>query len=274
MVFLLKRFNPQKAAEAYISMKIEKVCFSSDGLKIYGEIFIPEEGQKPYPGLIICHGLPGKVRTPDDQGYPYLASCFCQEGFLVLIYNFRGTGLSEGNFDILGWTRDLERGLEFISARPEVDSNRILLMGFSAGGAVSICVAAKHKEIKGIISCAAPAEFTELKTEKGREDFLAYAREVGIIKEKNFPPALTDWANGFMIIAPISWVNLIPPRPFLIIHAEDDEVVAVSHARELYKRVQGKADFLILPQGGHRLRLNEVAMRAALVWAKKIAFPA
>lgn len=273
MVFLLKRFNPKKAAEAYFSMKIEKIHFLSDGFKIYGEIFIPEEGQTPYPGLIICHGLPGKVRTPDDQGYPHLASCFCQEGFLVLIFNFRGTGLSEGNFDILGWTRDLESALEFISCRPEVDPNRILLMGFSAGGAVSIYVAAKHKEIKGIISCAAPAEFTELKTEKGREDFLAYAREVGLIKD-NFPSALADWANGFMVIAPSSWVNLIPPRPFLIIHAEDDEVVAVSHAQELYNRVQGKTDFLILSQGGHRLRLNEAAMRAALLWAKKIVFPA
>ncbi len=255
-------------------MKIEKVYFLSDGLKIYGEIFIPGHIKKPYPGLIICHGLPGKVRSPDDQGYPHLASYFCQEGFLVLIFNFRGTGSSEGNFDILGWTRDLERASEFIRAYPGVDPTRILLMGFSAGAAVSIYVAAKHQEIKGIISCGAPAKFAELKTEKGREEFLAYAREVGLIKEVHFPPSLADWTKGFMVITPSKWISLIPPRPVLIIHAEDDEVVEVNHARELYNQVQGKADLLILPQGGHRLRLNEAAMRKAIRWAKTIAFSA
>ncbi|MGQ9694379.1 MAG: alpha/beta hydrolase [Thermodesulfobacteriota bacterium] len=253
-------------------MKNEKVYFLSDNLKIYGELFIPEKITKPYPGLIICHGLPGKVRSPDDKGYPYLAAYFCQEGFFVLIFNFRGTGLSEGNFDILGWARDLERALEFITSHPEVNPRCILLMGFSAGAAVSIYVAAQHKEIKGIISCAAPAEFAELKTEKGRKDFLTYAQEVGLIKESKYPPALADWVNGFMVITPSSWVNLIPPRPLLIIHAEDDEVIEVSHAQELYKQVQGQADFLILPQAGHRLRLHEAAMREALLWAKKIAF--
>ncbi|MGB9699733.1 MAG: alpha/beta hydrolase [Thermodesulfobacteriota bacterium] len=243
-------------------------------MKIYGEFFIPQQSKKPYPGLIICHGLPGKVRSPDDKGYPYLAEFFGREGFLVLIFNFRGTGLSEGNFDILGWARDLERALEFIRAYPEVDPDHILLMGFSAGAAVSIYIAAQHKEIKGIISCAAPAEFAELKTEKGKEEFLTYAREVGLIKDDHFPSSLADWAEGFKVIAPSSWVHLIPPRPLLIIHAEDDEVVKVSHAYELYKRVSGKADFLILPRGGHRLRLHEAAMREALFWAKKIAFSA
>ena len=250
----------------------KKISFLSDGWKIYGEIFIPQQIKKPYPGLIICHGLPGKVRSPDDQGYPYLAEFFGREGFLVLIFNFRGTGLSEGNFDILGWARDLERALEFICAYPEIDSQRIILMGFSAGAAVSLYIAAKHKEIKGIISCAAPAEFAELKTEKGQEEFLTYAREVGIIKDDNFPSSFANWAEGFKVITPSSWVHLIPPRSLLIIHAEDDEIVKVNHAYELYKRVSGKADLLILPRGGHRLRLQEAAMREALFWAKKIAF--
>jgi len=250
----------------------KKFSFLSDGWKIYGEIFLPQQIKKPYPGLIICHGLPGKVRSPDDKGYPYLAEFFGREGFLVLIFNFRGTGLSEGHFDILGWARDLERALEFICTYPEVDTGNILLMGFSAGAAVSLYIAAKHQEIKGIISCAAPAEFAELKTEKGQEEFLTYAREVGIIKDVNFPSSLADWVEGFKVIAPSAWVQLIPPRPLLIIHAEDDEVVKVSHAYELYKRVYGKADLLILPRGGHRLRLQESVMREALLWAKKIAF--
>lgn len=253
-------------------MKTEKVSFLSDGLKIYGEIFIPAQIKKPCPGLIICHGLPSKVPSPDDQGYPHLAKYFCQEGFLVLIFNFRGTGLSEGNFDILGWARDLERALEFMSLHPEVDTHRLFLMGFSAGAAVSIYVAACHKEISGVISCAAPFQFAQLKTEKGKEDFLTYAREVGIIKDQNFPPSLAEWVEGFFLIAPSSWIKLIPPRPLLILHGAEDEVVEISQAYELYRQVQGRADFIIFPAAGHRLRLHEEAMKEALAWAKKIAF--
>lgn len=253
-------------------MKREKVIWTSEGLKIYGEVFFPHAPEGPYPGLIICHGLPGKIRTPDDQGYPFLAEYFCREGFSVLIFNFRGTGLSEGNFDILGWTRDLESALAFFISHGKVNSSKIFLLGFSAGGAVAIYVAARRKEVKAIISCAAPAEFAELKTEKGHHDFLAYAREVGIIKDNNFPPDLGEWAQGFRVIEPSSWINLIPPRPLLIIHGEDDEVVKVSHAHELYRRVQGKADFILLPMAGHRLRLYEPALEKALAWAKKIAF--
>ncbi len=253
-------------------MQIEKVSWMSDGLKIFGEVYFPETNNRPHPGIIICHGLPGRVRSPEDKGYPYLAEYFCREGFLVLIFNFRGTGLSEGNFDILGWARDLEKALDFMMAYPKVDPRRILLMGFSAGAAVSLYIGARHKEIMGIISCAAPAQFPDLQTEKGREEFLTYAREVGIIKDDNFPPSLSEWADGFRTIAPISWINLIPPRPLLIIHAEDDEVVGINHAQELFNKVRGKAEILILPQAGHRLRLNEAAMKEALFWAKKLAF--
>jgi predicted acyl esterase len=89
-------------------MKIEKVSWISDGLKIVGEFYAPENPAALLPALVLCHGIPAKVKGPDDRGYPLLAEWFCREGFFVLIFNFRGAGLSEGNFDLLGWARDLE----------------------------------------------------------------------------------------------------------------------------------------------------------------------
>jgi alpha/beta superfamily hydrolase len=71
-------------------------------LRICGEVYIPPGGSRPFPALVICHGIPARVKGPDDRGYPLLAERFCQEGFFVLIFNFRGAGLSEGNFDLLG----------------------------------------------------------------------------------------------------------------------------------------------------------------------------
>ncbi|MDI6755740.1 MAG: hypothetical protein QME78_15250, partial [Thermodesulfobacteriota bacterium] len=88
-------------------MNVEKISWKCDGLKIMGEVYLPD-GNKPSPALVLCHGIPAKIKEPDDRGYPLLAESFCRQRFIVLIFNFRGAGLSEGNFDISGWTRDLE----------------------------------------------------------------------------------------------------------------------------------------------------------------------
>ncbi len=201
-----------------------------------------------------------------------MAERFCRQGFEVLIFNFRGAGLSEGNFDILGWTRDLEGALDYFIHRPELDPGRIFLLGFSGGAAVSIYVAAQRKEIKALVSCASPADFQDLITGKGLIHFLTFCREVGIIKNSDFPVSLTEWQEGFSAVRPLDWVERIPPRPLLIIHGTEDDVVDVSQARELYDKVREKAELFLIEAAGHRLRQEERAMQKAGEWLGKIAF--
>ena len=240
-------------------------------MKIQGEVYFPAGRSRRYPALVICHGIPAKVKGPDDRGYPLLAERFSGEGFFVLIFNFRGAGLSEGNFDLLGWTRDLDRGLDYLALRPEVDPERIFLMGFSGGAAVSIYVTAQRKEIAGLIACASPAEFQDLITGKGLEDFLVHARDVGIIKDSNFPASIEEWKNSFRAVRPLDWIGRIPPRPVLIIHGTEDDVVDARHAWDLHDPVRGKAEFLLIDGAGHRLRVDQRAMKKALEWLKKEA---
>jgi fermentation-respiration switch protein FrsA (DUF1100 family) len=264
---------PDRRWVYWLFMKIEKVSWEKDGLNIRGEVYIPKGGSSiPFPGLIVCHGIPAKGKNPDDRGYPSLAESFCWRGFEVLIFNFRGAGWSEGNFDILGWTRDLEGGLDYLLHRPEVDPTRIFLLGFSGGAAVSIYVTARRTEISALVSCASPAEFQDLLTGQGRIDFLSYCRNVGIIKDLKFPVSLDDWMDGFRIVQPLDWVERIPPRPFLIIHGMKDDIVEVNQARNLYDKVRGKAELFLLAEAGHRLRMEEGAMQKAMEWLGKIAF--
>ncbi len=251
-------------------MKIEKVSWNIDGLKIVGEFYLPGNG--PSPGLILSHGIPAKEKGPDDRGYPLLAERFCREGFAVVIFNFRGAGLSEGNFDLRGWARDLEGVLNGFSAHPQVDPRRIFLMGFSGGAAVSIYVAARNKKAAGVVSCASPAEFADLVSGEGMKDFLAHAREVGIIRDPDFPPSLEEWKESFQVVKPVDWVDQIPPRPLLLIQGTEDDVVDQSHAERLYRKVQNRAELFLIEGGGHRLRLDEKAMQKAVDWLRKTAF--
>jgi len=249
----------------------EAISWRSDNLKISGEIYIPKKGGKLFPGLIICHGIPAKSKGPDDRGYPFLAEQFCQEGFLVLIFNFRGTGISEGDFDLRGWARDLEGALNYFALRPEADPKRLYLMGFSGGAAVSIHVASRRKEIRALVSCASPAHFQDLIAGQGVIDFLSYAREVGIIRDPLFPPSVDDWKESFEIIKPLQGIKKIPPRPLLLIHGTADDVVEIHHAHLLYEEVKGQAEAYLIEGAGHRLRVDERAMQRARDWLKKIA---
>jgi dipeptidyl aminopeptidase/acylaminoacyl peptidase len=253
-------------------MNIEKISWKSDGLVIRGELYLPSRRTGLFPALILCHGIPARTKGPEDRGYPLLAERFCREGFLALIFNFRGAGVSEGNFDILGWAGDLEKGLNSVYLLPEVDRKRIFLMGFSGGAAVSLYVAARHKEVAAVVSCASPAEFRDLSTGQGLEDFLTHAREVGIIKDPAFPRSKDEWKKSFKTVRPIDWIARIPPRPLLLIHGTGDDVVRVSHAHRLYGKVKGKAELFLIEGAGHRLRVEERAMEKAMDWLKNIAF--
>jgi pimeloyl-ACP methyl ester carboxylesterase len=254
------------------SLITEKVSWLSDELKIVGQLFRPAAERPPFPCLVLCHGIPSGTKTPDDPGYPLLAERFRLQGFLVLFFNFRGTGESEGNFDLLGWARDLEGALDFLANRQEADSQRIYLMGFSGGAAVSIYVAAHRQEVAGLVSCASPADFGVLTTAQGLKEFWARARIAGIIRNPHFPSSFEDWKKSFHAVKPETWVERIPPRPLLILHGTQDEVVRIDHARRLHEKVKGKAKFHLIEGGGHRLRVEPQAMDEAMAFLRKIAF--
>jgi len=248
---------------------MESVQLKVDGLQLTAEVRFPD-GQGPHPAICICHGIPAR-RTPDptDRGYPLLAEVFCSHGFAVLIFNFRGAGDSEGNFDIMGWTRDLRAAIDFLYHLNEVDKSRLSVMGFSGGAGASVYCAAYDKRISSIITCACPARFFDINEFSRIGEFLKHCRQVGTIRDSNFPPSVDKWAKGFEDINPIMCIDKISPRPILIIHGDNDQTVEPSHAWELYHTAKEPKGISIIEGGEHKLRLSKPAMSTALSWLKK-----
>ena len=252
-------------------MKREIVYFKSDGLKLKGQLFIPDA--TPCPVLCLCHGMPrGGTADPNDRGYAGLAERFAEEGFLTVIFNFRGAGESEGNFDIRGWVRDLKAVMDHICKRKEVDQSKVALMGFSAGAAVSIYVAAQDKRIASIVACACPDTSRLAKNRGLAQTVIADYRKIGVIKDSDFPPSLQSWMKGFDDIYSSRWIDKLSPRPILIIHGDKDDVVSPSSAFNLYERAGDPKEILIVKGAGHRLRISEEAMHHALAWLKSRSF--
>ncbi len=254
-----------------LSMKQERISLQVDDIKLVGRLYWPQtRADKTYPALCLCHGIPARAPDPSDQGYAALAERFSAEGFMVLIFNFRGAGESEGNFDILGWSRDLEAMLGLLYEQEQVDSSRLSVMGFSGGAAVSVYVAARDQRICSLVTCASPARFSQFVTSEGLDGLIAQLRSIGTIKDSNFPPSFEEWAQGFETITPLNWVQCISPRPLLIIHGDGDDLIHLSQAQMLYDKAGEPKELFMVPGGGHRLRIDETAMTKALDWLKRV----
>jgi fermentation-respiration switch protein FrsA (DUF1100 family) len=235
-----------------------------DGLDIAGQLYLPP-GDMPYPTVCVCHGIPSGIPNPADGGYPALAEQICRRGFAVLIFNFRGAGASGGNLDMLGWARDLKAVVDYLMALPEVDKSRLSLLGFSGGAAVSVYLASQDKRVSSVAACACPAEFTKLGEVPS---LIEHYRSIGAIRDKDFPPSAEEWFNGFKTVKPIDYVAGISPRPLLLVHGSQDEIVDVGEAHRLYDRAGEPKKLAVIDGAGHRLRQNEEAMAAVLEWLK------
>ena len=108
----------------------------------------------------LSHGFPeaGQRAGSPSYGYPQLATRLAAEtGAVVLTFDFRGMGSSGGDFSLSGWRADLVTGMRTFREVPGVEE--IWLVGFAAGGTLSICAAGEDPSIAGVAALAPPAEF-------------------------------------------------------------------------------------------------------------------
>ena len=248
-------------------MGVEEIRLKADGLELRGELHVPSR-DRPHPALCICHGIPAAPPDPTDKGYTLLAERFCNAGFVTLIFNFRGTGKSQGNLDILGWTRDLRAALDLLYGMEEVDRNHLCLLGFSGGAAVSVYAAAHDPRVALVVTCACPADFHSLHQRETPVETIQRFRQIGAIQEKDFPPSIEQWQRGFETVTPINWVDRISPRPLLVVHGDADELIPLEHASRLYHKAKEPKELKIIPGAKHRMRLDKAAMDSVLDWLK------
>lgn len=238
-----------------------------DGISLVGQLLLPDL-EKKYPLVCLCHGAPsGDPPQPDDGGYPELAERLCREGLAVYWFNFRGTGDSGGNMDLAGWARDLQAVLDYLWGLDNFDKSRLSLMGFSAGAAVAIYVASKDTRVSSVVACACPAEITPF-NQNNWQSLIDHFREIGSIRDEDFPPSLEEWVAGCQRIHPINHIAAIAPRPVLIIHGSQDSTVPVEDAQRLFEKAGRPKRLIIIDGAGHRLRSDKRVIDAILKWLK------
>ncbi len=204
---------------------------------------------RPGPTLVICHGFTGSKEGSGRvlEMAEYLAGCLKLD---CLAFDFAGHGKSQGKIEdmsLSGQIQDLQSVVDWCL---ETKKTPVLTLGRSFGGCTVICQAALDPAVQAVCSWAAPADPYSL-----LQGFVLEYAETGLItlgsqegqiqlKEDFFP----DLA-GFDI--PDSAAR-ISPRPVLLIHGQEDEVVPVHEARRIYEQAREPKELHIIPGADHR----------------------
>lgn len=216
-------------------------------------------------GLVVCHGFPagpGGAATA-ARTYPHLADRIAADaGWVVLTFNFRGTGESEGDFSLGGWVADLHAAVDHLLEATDVD--RVWLAGFSTGGSLALCAAGEDERVGGVAAFSAPADFDAWAADPKR--FLDHARRIGVVRDPSYPPDFGAWARELHDIRPTALVGKVPPRPVLLVHGANDEVVSPMDARALADAAETFAELRVLTGAGSRLRHDPRAIAVLLGW--------
>ena len=193
---------------------------------------------------------------------PELADRIAAEmGWMAMALAFRGCGASEGSFSLRGWLDDLLAAVAHLEAEEPVSG--VWLVGFGTGGSLAICAAAVRERIRGVAVLGAPADFDDWASHPRR--LLEHAREVGMIREATFPTAFDAWSRELRDLRAVADAPRLAPRPLLVVHGSDDDLVPVFDARVLVD-AHGAAELRIVAGAGHRLRHDPRAIAVLLGW--------
>jgi uncharacterized protein len=262
----------------------EKITFQSDGLKIAGLIDTPAD-YKPgerRPAFVVLHGFGG---NKDGQGQIVVAKQFNQWGYVTLRIDFRGCGESEGEHGriiCLDQVADTRNAISYMGTRPEVDPQRIALVGTSFGAAVAVFTGGADQRVAAVISCGgwgdgerkfrgqhptpeAWAKFGGMLEEGKRhrertgKSLMVPRYDIVPIPEKlrnrmshgsimEFPAETAQSMNDFRAD---DQVGNISPRPLLLLHSANDSVTPTYESIEMFKRAKQPAELHLLSDVDH-----------------------
>jgi pimeloyl-ACP methyl ester carboxylesterase len=116
-----------------------------NGIKTNAQLTIPAVGNGPFPGVLLVAGS-GAIDmnvtiSPDVKPFWHIAQYLSERGFVVLRYDKRGVGVNGTIIDTNVWgnatfddlKNDAAKALNILTEQPEVDPDKITLIGHSEG---------------------------------------------------------------------------------------------------------------------------------------------
>ena len=137
----------------------EDVTYDNGSISLAGTLTIPA-GQRPFPAVLLISGSGPQDRDEQILGHrPFLvwADHLTKAGIAVLRVDDRGVGGSGGSVPAStssDFAEDALAGVRFLAGRPEIDAEKIGLMGHSEGGLVAPLAASRSEDVAFLVLLA------------------------------------------------------------------------------------------------------------------------
>lgn len=216
-----------------------------------GMAHFPLLAQKKAPAVILLHGFTGSKLEP-HRFFLKISRALEELGIASFRFDFLGSGESDGNFEdmtVLNELAEAETILEYVQSHPEIDKEKVIVLGFSMGGLVASLLAGDHpEEIEKLILLAPAGNMAE--KVKVMEENSAYIKEEnafdigGNLIGKDFIAEL----NSFDV-----WERAKSfERDVLIIHGTRDEAVSIEESKNYQEKCyQGRAALHLVTGADH-----------------------
>ncbi|MCZ7403080.1 MAG: acetylxylan esterase [Candidatus Methanoperedens sp.] len=214
---------------------LETISFPSKDYTVEGLLRIPSSGKKVAAVVI----LPGA--TVPMEGTQTLADIFSSMGYASLGIEQRNRGGVDFRSDFDLWKNGKEpvehkmvfdalRAVDVLRQNPSIDPDKIAIVGESNGGRFAIIAAAIDPKISGVIGISTSGYDTE--------------SQVSQIKDENV-------IRFYRSIDPETYLKFIPPRKFVMIHSDNDNIIQIQFARNTFEKALEPKQFYNVTTGTH-----------------------
>lgn len=226
----------------------EKIVFrGAMGFLVPGYLQLPPNRTGPVPCVLLLHGWSGSKeawwadnnyisggnvrKAVLDAGYAVFALDAQCHGDRISVNDFApvnhfqdpalGPQQRKGYLSLseiyIQTTRDYRRAIDYLATRPEIDSQRIGVFGYSMGGAQAYLLTGVEPRVKAVVSCCAPKD-----------------------------------AQKFSLVGPQNFFAGFGDRPFLTVMGRSDELCPVEHAEAMHQLNPSSRKELMLLDAGHK----------------------
>jgi len=243
---------------------VEFTFVGSQSAPLAGRLHRPAETAKGSVLLVHCFTCSKDIHTMTR-----LAKGLAEAGYASLRFDFTGIGESGGDFPkktVSANVSDISRAAASLISE---GFGPCAMIGHSLGGAAAVLAAERLKTVRSLVTLGAPADPLHVRhlfadqldtlASEGRARVTIAGRQFDL--EQGF---VDDLANHDVLEAAAAL-----DRPYLVVHAEDDDVVGIDNAEALYAAANEPKRFARLASGGHMLgprAAADEALRQILTW--------
>ncbi|MFZ6030206.1 MAG: alpha/beta hydrolase [Chloroflexota bacterium] len=249
-IFIYNPVERRSAIEktpADFGMPFEDVAFVTEDELLLKGWYIPSQNGA---NVILVHGYKNNRATMLSR-----AQVLARHGYGVLLFDLRTHGESEGALITFGLYEvlDVNAAYQALRSRPDVDPERIGILGGSMGGTVALLSAVQLPSIKAVV---AESAFPTL------QDAIPSSVANSGLPSVFFAPVVQWFAErlGHFRAEQISAVDLIgqiSPRPVFLLQGGKDLLVVPESGQRLYDAAGDPRELWFEPTVGHMSFIDE-----------------